>query len=197
MLTPETLRALIKQPEGATLEFKVNTPSPEVLSRLLSSLANTQGGTVVIGVREPGEIVGIDAVRFERFAELARQRLEPKPELHNQVLDLNGKSIGIIRIERSEIPVAAREGYFKRIGDRDEPITAEQLVNRMSSVANHTKAIEALSNTITTQSTELAALRLSFEKSNSWQRKALYALLGAAATAIVKLILAATGLTDA
>ena len=197
MLTLETLRALIAQPEGPTLEFKVNTPSPEILSRLMSSLANTQGGTIVVGVREPGEIEGVDPKRFERFAALAAQRLEPRAKVRQQVIDVNGKNVGILQIERSELPVASREGYFQRTGDRDEPFTAEQLVSRMSSVANHSKAIETLSHTIATQSSEFAALRQSFEKANSWQRKALYALLGAAATALVKLILAATGLADA
>lgn len=194
MHTSATITQLLKQGEGPTLEFKVNTPHPENLSRLISGLANTSGGAIVVGVREPATILGTNIERFKRLVELARTRVHGEVELLDYSVEVDGKQLGIIEVKQAKVPVAAQEGYFRRVGDREELITAKQLVQMMEAVPNHAVAITSLSETIAGQSSELAKLRESFEKVNSWQRKAFYAFLGAAATAIVKILLAAVGL---
>ena len=196
MHTPETIAQLLKQGEGPTLEFKVNTPHPENLSRLISGLANTSGGAVVIGIREPAIILGTDIERFKRLVQLARARLHGEVDLVDYSVDVDGKRLGVIEVKRARVPVASQEGYFRRVGDREEPLTTQQLVQSMAAVPDHSVAITSLSETIAGQSNELARLRESFEKANSWQRKAFYALIGAAATAVVKLALAVAGLGD-
>jgi len=194
MHTPESISQLIKQGEGPTLEFKVNTPHPENLSRLISGLANTDGGTVVIGVREPATVLGTDIDRFKRLVQLARTRLHGEVEVIGYPVDVDGKHLGIIEVKRAKIPVASQEGYFRRVGDREEPLTTQQLVQTMAAVPDHSAAITSLSETISVQSGELAKLRDSFEKANSWQRKAFYAIIGAVASAVIKLVLVAVGL---
>lgn len=194
MHTSATITQLLKQGEGPRLELKVNTPHPENLSRLFSGLANTTGGTVVVGVREPATILGTDIDRFKRLVELARGRLHGEVDLVAYPVEVDGKKLGIVDVKQAKVPVAAQEGYFRRVGDREELLSAQQLVQTMSAVPNHSVAIASLSETIAGQSSELAKLRESFEKANSWKRKAFYAFLGAAATAVVKLLLAAVGL---
>ncbi len=193
MHSPESIVQLLKQGESQTLEFKVNTPYSENLARLISGLANTSGGAIVIGVREPETILGTNIGRFEKMVQLARHSLHGEVELIHYPVEVEGKSLGVIEVKPSRIPIATQEGYFQRIGDREELLTAPQLVQRMAAVPDQTTAITSLSETIAGQSTELAKLRDSFEKANSWQRKAFYALIGAAATAVVKLVLAAVG----
>ena len=193
MHTPQSIALLLKQGEGQALEFKVNTPHPENLSRLISGFANTSGGTVVVGVREPETILGTDVARFEKFVQLAKARLHGEVNLTHYPVEIDGKNLGIIEITASKVPVAAQEGYFRRTGDREELLTAQQLVQRMSAVPDPAVAVSSLSETLAGQSAEFAKLRESFEKANSWKRKALYALVGAAATAVVKLVLAAMG----
>ena len=191
MHTSTTITQLISHGEGPTLELKVNTPHPENLSRLISALANTSGGAVVVGVREPATILGTDIERFKRFVQLARVRLHGEVELFDYSVDVDGKQLGVIEVKRATVPVAAQEGYFRRVGDQQELLTAQQLVQTMAAVPNPSVAITSLSETVAGQSSEIAKLRESFEKANSWQRKAFYALIGAAATAVIKLILAA------
>ena len=194
MHTPASITQLLKLGEGPTLELKVSTPHPENLSRLISALANTSGGAVVVGVQEPSTIVGTDIERFKRFVRLARTRLHGEVDLVDYSVDFDGKQLGVIEVNKAKVPVAAQDGYFRRVGDQQEPLTAQQLVQMMAAVPDHSVAITSLSETISGQSSELAKLRESFDKANSWQRKAFYAFLGAAATAVVKLLLAALGL---
>jgi len=182
------------QGEGASLEMKANTPHPENLSRLISGLANAGGGTVVVGVREPATILGTNLVRFERLVQLSRDRLHGEVDLIAYPIEVDGKQIGVIEVKQAKVPVATPEGYFRRVGEREELLTTQQLVSTMVSVPDHSIAIASLSETIAGQSSELAKLRKSFEKANSWQRKAFYAFLGAVATAVVKVLFAAFGL---
>ena len=194
MHTPQDITRLLAQGEGPTLEFKVSTPLPESLARLISSFANASGGTVVVGVREPSTVAGTDIARFERLIQRARERLLGKVDLQHYSVELDGKSLGVLEVQPSKVLVASPEGYYRRVGEREELLNVHQLVERMSALPDHGAAIASLSQTISTQSTEIAKLRESFENANSWKRKAFYAVLGAAATAVVKLVLAALGL---
>ena len=148
---------------------------------------------MIVGVKEPDVILGTDIGRFEKLVTRAMERLHGQIDVAHYPVEVSGKRLGIIEVAPAKVLVAAPEGYFRRVGDRDEPFNAQQIVQRMSAVPDHGAAIASLSETIAGQSTELSKLRESFEKANSWQRKAFYALLGAIATAVVKLALAALG----
>ena len=191
MTTAADIRALVQRGESSTLEFKVSTPLPENLARLLSSLANTEGGIVLVGIREPDVVAGTDPDRFRLLVPKGIARLSGNVAISHEVVDVDGKAVGVIHISAAKSPIAAPDGYFRRVGDAQEPMSAQQLVDRMSAVPDHGSAIQSLSQTISVQTAEIGKLRESFEKANSWKRKAFYALIGAAATATVKLVLAA------
>lgn len=193
MHTPQDIERLLKQGEGPALEFKVSTPLPESLARLISGFANTSGGTLIVGIREPNTIAGTEIARFEKLVQKTKERLNGKVEIFYYSVELEGKSLGVLEVKQSKIPIATPEGYFRRVGDREVPLEASQIVERMSSVPDHAAAISSLSETIAEQSAEFGKLRVAFERVNSWKRKAFYALMGAAATAVVKLVLAAFG----
>lgn len=197
MATSADVLSLVQRGEGPTVEFKVNTPLPENLARLISAFANGEGGVIIVGVREPNFIAGTDAARFNLLVPKGTARLSGNAQVRHEVVEVNGKAIGLIHVSPAKTPVAAPDGYFRRTGDTQAPMTVQQLVERMSAVPDHGASIQALSQTISTQTNEIGKLRESFENANSWKRKAFYALLGAAATAIVKLVLAAIGVTGA
>ncbi len=148
---------------------------------------------MIVGIREPNTIVGTDIARFEKLVQRAKERLNGKVEIAHYSVELEGKSLGLLEVQQSKIPIASPEGYFRRVGYREVPLDAGQILERMSSVPDHAAAIASLSKTIAEQSAEFGKLRESFEKVNSWKRKAFYALLGAVATAVVKLVLQQLG----
>jgi GTPase len=69
--TDRKLSELISQGESETLEFKQKLPPESIISRILAAFANTKGGTLVIGVRDQGELIGLT----EDEAKVAHQRL--------------------------------------------------------------------------------------------------------------------------
>lgn len=194
MITSEAIRALLAQGENECLEFKANTPAPENLAKMLSSLANTKGGTVIVGVREPNEVLGTNIDRFSKFVERAKQHLHGSLDLNYYPLSFEGKTLGIIEVSSAKLPIATSQGYFKRVGERDTLLDAAQLAAEFSAVQNPAAAITALSETISAQSEQLEKLRLSFDKANSWVTKLTYMVVGAIITGVVRLAL--PGLID-
>lgn len=50
----------IKKGEGKTLEFKEKLPNNNDIAKTVVSISNTSGGKIIIGVKDNGDIVGID-----------------------------------------------------------------------------------------------------------------------------------------
>ncbi|WP_373523858.1 helix-turn-helix domain-containing protein [Aquiflexum sp.] len=64
MLAPkkneERIKDLVRRPESQTLDFKLHVNNPLKLGKTLSAFANTNGGTLVVGVSDNKILVGID-----------------------------------------------------------------------------------------------------------------------------------------
>jgi predicted HTH transcriptional regulator len=58
--TPQSLRRLIAQGEGTTLDFKKTISSPQKIAKTLCAFANSHGGSLLIGVADSGKVVGTD-----------------------------------------------------------------------------------------------------------------------------------------
>jgi predicted HTH transcriptional regulator len=56
----EIIKEFTRRPEGLLLDFKLHITNPAKLAKTLTAFANTDGGTVVIGVSDKKELVGID-----------------------------------------------------------------------------------------------------------------------------------------
>ena len=190
----QDIRELIRQPEGLTLEFKSHTPDSAVISQVLGAFANTDGGTLIVGVREGGEVVGVDVRRLLCVVEQVRGRLIPPQEIRLDAPSINGKQIGIVRIGKSEAaPVFAEGGVFVRRGARVRPMTGEDLTRRLQQASEQfTEA--ALADAIARQTLLIETLRLDLRKANCWQSKMkdyviggiIGAILGALASLVIK-----------
>lgn len=184
---------LIKNGESQTVEFKERITAPQMIARIISAFSNTEGGTILIGIREPNTVVGTDPEKFERTYQQAVQRVTGLAKTSSEIIELDNKKIGVIRVEKAVSPVGSSEGYFTRIGESDRALGPEQLKQLFAKEVDINSAVESLSQTVSKQTEEIGKLRESFEKANSWKRKFFYALLGALATGVTKLVLASLG----
>jgi len=66
-MMPTDLRNLIQTGEGPYLEFKRKISTPEKIAREIAAFANTNGGTILIGVDDNKEVVGINGYFEEEF----------------------------------------------------------------------------------------------------------------------------------
>lgn len=105
---------IIGSPEGATLEYKAVLPPPKALARLIASFANTEGGTIVLGVSElqgVPEVVGISR-EFKIANILARaiEYLTPKPSVRSEYVEHSGKNLYCIYVKKSSAKLITADG---------------------------------------------------------------------------------------
>ncbi len=133
-MNTEQVRQLISQGEGNTVEFKENLPTPTDLAKEMAAFANTDGGWLLVGVADQGEIRG---VKFnEQSAELvlnvARNNCVPHLHPHIETIDLDGTTIAAIRVERGrQKPYQANERIYVRIGASTRVATQVELLSML------------------------------------------------------------------
>lgn len=117
----EDARSLIGQPESAKLEYKLTLPSAIVLAKQIAAFANTEGGWLVVGVREGTtgvEVVGLSKdVPAHAAVEAALLRLAPRPSVRHGFTAIDGKVVYVIEAEKSATVVLTENGsVFRRAG---------------------------------------------------------------------------------
>lgn len=188
-MQPDELRSLIGQGENERLELKAAVPHPALIARYLASFANTGGGYVVFGVEEPIKIVGVDVARAERALDFALTKVDPKPNVAVETVELEGRPLVVIWVQQSPSLVSAYGGYYRRVGDAMVALTAEEIRAHALSANTIEKALSDLSSLAATQTQTIEQLREEFASANSMPKKlgiaAIGAVLGAAAKYVV------------
>jgi ATP-dependent DNA helicase RecG len=118
-MTIEELEALIAQGEGQQLEFKRSLAELETAVRTLTAFANTEGGTVLFGVRQSGEIVGVEASQTSKEQLVNKVTSSTDPVLYPSVefVKVNGKTVIVVTVAESENkPHLAGGRAYKRVG---------------------------------------------------------------------------------
>ena len=80
-MTAAELKNLVKKGEGLCLEFKKKADHPEKIVRELVAFANTQGGFLLVGVEDNGNISGLKFPEDEQYVIEAALSKYVKPEL--------------------------------------------------------------------------------------------------------------------
>lgn len=119
------LTALIQEGESETLEFKElwNEHGLEALA----SFVNTRGGTLLVGVKDDGTVIGWNGKDREQQLVINQiveiLRVHPEVSVHQE----QGKPVLVIGVKPAATLVACRGRYYHRVGNSTREIPAEQL----------------------------------------------------------------------
>ena len=122
---------LIAQGENSAIEFKQVEVRPESLAKELVAFSNTNGGVLLIGVDDCGEIIGIKARQDmeEWVANVVRNNIIPAicPDISK--FEVNGKTIIIVEVNKGiDKPYQSIDGkYWLRVGSTNRMATKEEL----------------------------------------------------------------------
>jgi predicted HTH transcriptional regulator len=185
-MTSEELHSLIQGGENNALELKTGIPRPDDIARQLASMANTRGGVLILGVKEPAEYSGVDAKRAEAAIRSAERLLSPQHPITIETVEAQGRSIVVASVVRSDKLISAHGGFYRRVGDNTQALTADEIKSHALAEGSPDSALSKLSAAVAAQTQTIDQLRVDFEKANSMPRKVGIALVGAAAGAIAK-----------
>jgi len=118
---------LIKQGEHQRLDFKHSITDSKKIARSLSAFANTDGGKLLVGVRDNGSIAGVQSdEEFYMVQAAAEMYCKPCIEFETKVWNIEGKTILEITIPKLNINqlVSApnKEGVYRvyvRVNDQN------------------------------------------------------------------------------
>ena len=95
------LKALVNQGEGQTIEFKRKAAFPEKIVKEIVAFANSNGGYLLIGVDDNGEIPGLKHPEEEKFVleQAIKTHIRPAVKFKNSTVPVNEKrSVLVCRV---------------------------------------------------------------------------------------------------
>lgn len=126
-MTTEELEILIKQGEGYNIEFKSAIPSKASdLANEICAFANPTGGTIIVGIDDKGNTIGIttDNITRSRLQNVF-STIEPHIDVAVQELIRDGKNVLCLQCKSGrEKPYIVSGSIFVRNGPNSEKITS-------------------------------------------------------------------------
>lgn len=125
----EYIHALIKEGEHQQQDFKFEISDARKIAKTLSAFSNTDGGRLLIGVKDNGKIAGVRSEEEKYMIEAAAQ-LYCRPEVNYAMKSYTaeGRNVLVVKIEESDRkPVYARDEngkYLAYLRIKDENILA-------------------------------------------------------------------------
>jgi len=127
-MNEKELRRLVTSGETETLEFKGNFDRETI--ETVGALANTKGGTILIGISDANEIKGVQVGRetLKGWANQISQSTEPRVIPEIGLMEIDGKSVVIIEIKEFPIkPVSVKGKYFRRVGNSNRVMPMQEI----------------------------------------------------------------------
>jgi len=136
----QELLQTIKKGEDSKTQFKATIDSIDGLAAEIAAFANTEGGMIIIGVSDSGEIVGVDNINKlnQMISNAASSKLEPPISVITENIICNDRLVVIISVPRGENkPYAAnRTDYWIKVGADKRRATREELRRLMQASGN-------------------------------------------------------------
>lgn len=134
------VRECIARGEDLHTEFNSSIPSYFGLGQIISAFANADGGVVLLGIREPDQIMGVDWASLSRVFDRATSSLSGGPNVYLHRVSTSDGDVGVVVIRPSSQAVVSAGGAFIREADRMRPLTAEELRTKLGDIQDTDEA---------------------------------------------------------
>lgn len=129
MMDKEQLLYTIQKGEDSKIEFKLDSVHANSLAAEIVAFSNLDGGIILLGVDDSGEIIGVQRENAEEWVvNICRNNCDPSviPVIEKEVI--HGKTILVVRVPRGYSVVSTNKGeYFVRVGSTKQKPTKSEL----------------------------------------------------------------------
>jgi ATP-dependent DNA helicase RecG len=143
-VTPDEVRATATAGESLRVEFKrgsLRHLNDEMIVEAVACLANGEGGTLLLGVEDGGEITGLahrhgTATHPHLIQAMILNRTEPPVATLVEVVTVDGREVGAVTVPAVEVPVGTTGGKYvrRRLDAAGRPECAPYPLHEMLSV---------------------------------------------------------------
>jgi ATP-dependent DNA helicase RecG len=124
------LLTILKEGESETIEFK-ESPSKEI-KRAACAFANSNGGRILVGIKDDGTPVGIKDKRWRQEISDQLQNLRPVPKFTMEEMPIANAIILVITIEKANTLVSTSNTVYIRAGTNNYPLSIEEVIEKSS-----------------------------------------------------------------
>jgi hypothetical protein len=114
------ISVIIGSPESEQLEYKAVLPPARSLAQMIAAFANSQGGTIILGVNDASGEVKITGLSEDFHANGVTHKaidlLNPTPEVRYEYITKEGKRLYVIQVEKSQSTVVVENKIYIRKG---------------------------------------------------------------------------------
>lgn len=116
-MQPRDLKNLIQTGEGTYLEFKKTTPSASKIAREIVAFANTDGGTILIGVNDDKTITGIQGYFEEEYllTKAATELCIPAVPITIELVHYLDVDVMVVSVPKAEVKPVYVKGKNQRL----------------------------------------------------------------------------------
>jgi len=124
------LLKFIENGESSGLEFKEAKVHPISLAGEIVSFINLDGGSILIGVNDDGEILGCNYKKIEEFViNICRNNIKPSFIPYIEKIKINNLEVLLLRIPKGDTIYSTAQGkYFIRVGSTKQTPTQQELL---------------------------------------------------------------------
>jgi predicted HTH transcriptional regulator len=157
ILTAKKIQELMRQGENESVEFKTALRDASTLAKSISAFANTHGGTLLIGVREPDVVVGAVPDQVTPLLEKSKTFVTPSLDVDVSSIVIEGKPVVAVTVPESQQVVFSNGMALKRVRDQVRPLSPRDISMRIATPASVTE-IERLAGAIAKQTETIEIL---------------------------------------
>ncbi|MBM3198540.1 MAG: transcriptional regulator [Chlamydiae bacterium] len=132
-ITVRQFSMLLQLGESETLEYKESFGDEAI--ETLGAFANARGGVIILGVRDSGDVTGLQLGRntLEEMANKIQNITDPRLQPSVTTLSYDGKTVIILQVSaKSGSPVSVRGRYFRRVGKTNQRMSHEEIMQAMT-----------------------------------------------------------------
>lgn len=127
----DEIREIISNGENSYIEFKEEGIKAKDLSEEIVAFANSEGGMILVGVDDGGNIIGIsDTLIEEKIMNVCRNNCIPNIIPFFQSVNIDGKTIAVVTISKglNKPYYTADHKYYIRVGTTKRIASREELL---------------------------------------------------------------------